>query len=364
MPGCRPSSEHPAAIGLLRARLILLAALAGSWAPTARAEAPRSKATSSDAASSDASRQASARELFKQGNRLIEQARYVDALEKFEAAYAVWQNPKIQLNIATTLRTLGRHAEALRTYREYLGSAEPTGERRAEVEDIIAGLEARVAHVTLALAPEVQRVTLDGRELDRDALGSQTALAVDPGRHALLYETAAGPLVMTFEAAAGERERLVLPPEPSAKAEPATEQAAAVEDAGAEREPRRIGVVTRLDIDGKAQGVVAALGVSVPIGARLVASGGGLVGAHAGGWVGLELLLLDSALTPTLGVAVPFFFVEGARLGVSGELGGRWALLEDQLFVTARIALVHVPTVPEGYSTTAVVPSIGSELRW
>jgi hypothetical protein len=104
--------------------------------------------------------------------------------------------------------------------------------------------------------------------------------------------------------------------------------------------------------------------VSVPIAERLVASAGGLVGAHAGGWVGFELLLLDTALTPTLGVSVPFFFVAGARLGASGELGGRWALLEDQLFVTARVALVHFPTVPEGYSTTAVVPSIGSELRW
>jgi len=342
---------HPA----LCPALALLVALGALRLPAAHAEAPRTAAAP----------EVRARELFKQGNRLIEQARYVDALDRFEAAYRFWENPKIQLNIATTLRTLGRHAEALRSYREYLGSGEPTGERRAEVQDIIAGLEARVAHLTLSLGPEVQRVTLDGRELSLDALGGTTALAVEPGRHALLAETAAGPQLTTFDVEAGERQRIVLPaPEPSAPEKPSTLEVDPAEDAGEARERRRIGVLTRLDIDGEGRGVVGALGLSVPIGTRLVASAGGLMGAHAGGWVGLEALLLGSALTPTLGVSAPFFFVDGARVGVSGELGGRWALLEDQLFVTARVALVHFPKLPEGYSGTAVVPSIGSELRW
>jgi hypothetical protein len=32
--------------------------------------------------------------------------------------------------------------------------------------------------------------------------------------------------------------------------------------------------------------------------------------------------------------------------------------------LTARGAFVLFPTVPAGYSSTALVPSIGSELRW
>jgi hypothetical protein len=348
----RPAVFSPAPF---RTALALLVALGALALPAAHAEAPRA----------DAAPEARARDLFKQGNRLIEQARYVDALDKFEAAYSAWQNPKIQLNIATTLRTLGRHAEALRTYREYLGSGAPTGERRAEVQAIIAGLEARVAHLTLSLGPELQRLTLDGRELSLDGLGGTTTLAVEPGRHALLAETAAGPQLTTFDVEAGERQRIALPtPAASSPEKPPTPGADAVEDAGATRERRRIGVLTRLDIDGEGRGVVGALGLSVPIGTRLVASAGGLMGAHAGGWVGLEALLLESALTPTLGVSAPFFFVDGVRLGVSAELGGRWALLDDQLFVMARAALVHFPKLPEGYSGTAVVPAIGSELRW
>jgi hypothetical protein len=337
------------------AALALLVALGALGLPRAHAEAPRS----------NAAREAHARDLFQQGNRLIEQARYVDALDKFEAAYSAWQNPKIQLNIATTLRTLGRHAEALRAYREYLGSGAATGERRAEVQAIIAGLEARVAHLTLSLGPELQRLTLDGRELGLDGRGGTLTLAVEPGRHALLAETAAGPQLTTFDVEAGERQRIALPtPEASQAEKPATPEADAGEDTGAARERRRIGVLTRLDIDGEARGVVGALGLSVPIGTRLVASAGGLMGAHAGGWVGLEALLLETALTPTLGLSAPFFFVDGARLGVSGELGARWALVDDQLFVTARAGLVHFPKLPEGYSGTAVIPSIGSELRW
>jgi hypothetical protein len=351
-----PGAALPGA-ALSRAALALLVALGALSLPSAHAEAPRTDAAREV-------REARARDLFKQGNRLIEQARYVDALDKFEAAYSAWQNPKIQLNIATTLRTLGRHAEALRTYREYLGSGAPTGERRAEVQAIIAGLEARVAHLTLSIGPEVQRLTLDGREVTRDAFGGTTALAVEPGHHALLAETAAGPQLTTFDVAAGERQRIELPVPEASAPEKALPDAAAAEDAGAARERRRIGVLTRLDIDGEARGVVGALGVVVPIGARFVASAGGLMGAHAGGWVGLEALLLEGPLTPTLGVSGPFFFVEGARFGVSGELGGRWALLEDRLFVMARAALVHFPKLPEGYSGTTVVPSIGSELRW
>ncbi|HTV22742.1 MAG TPA: tetratricopeptide repeat protein [Polyangiaceae bacterium] len=322
-------------------------------------------AAHAEPAHADASAEAEARQRFKQGNKLIEQARYVDALDEFRAAYTVWQNPKIQLNIATTLRTLGRHAEALRAYRDYLRSANPTGARRGEVEVILADLEARVARVTLALDGDVARVTLDGDEVDREALGSADGLALDPGRHVLLADTAAGQRALTFEVNAGAREALELPaPAPDPKATIAQAPVVAPEDAGADGDRLRFGVTTRVDIDGKGRGAVGALGLAVPIGTRLVASAGALLGAHQGGWVGLEGLLLEGALTPTFGVSAPVFFVDGPRFGVSGELGGRWALLEERLFVMARVALVHFPKVPDGYANTNVVPSLGSELRW
>lgn len=325
-------------------------------APAARAEAGRANGAGGES---------SARELFKQGNQLLEQARYADALDRFTAAYAAWQNPKIQLNIATTLRTLGRHADALRAYRTYLAGAEPAGKRRAEVEAIIAGLEARVGYVSLTVGPDVERVTLDGNELAREALGSSDALALDPGGHVLVAETARGPEVVTFEVVAGARETIVLSgPAPLPREGTGPESAVAPKDSDASSARLGIGVVTRIDVDGEGRGVVGALGLGVPLGSRWVASAGGLLGAHAGGWLGLEALLLESALTPTLGVSAPFFLVDGVRLGVSAELGARWAIEANRLFLMARAAVVHFPSVPEGYSRTALVPSLGAELRW
>lgn len=349
-PRARAGSSNPA--GAFAS--LALAACVSIVAPASRADETRA----------DVAGESNARELFKQGNQLIEQARYADALDRFTAAYAAWQNPKIQLNIATTLRTLGRHAEALRAYREYLATAEASGKRRAEVEAIITGLEARVGYVALTIAPRVQRVTLDGNELERASLGGSEALAIDPGRHVLVAETEAGPEVTRFEISAGEREAIALSgPAPSEPAKAPT-PAAAPEDAGASHDRLGLGVVTRVDVDGKGEGAVGALGLAVPIGSRFVASAGGLIGAHGGGWVGLEALLLETALTPTLGVSAPFFFVDGLRLGVSAELGGRWAIEADRLFLMARAAIAHFPRVPQGYSSTALVPSLGAELRW
>lgn len=302
----------------------------------------------------------SARELFREGNALIEHGRYVDALDRFQEAYALWQNPKIQLNLATTLRALGRNAEALRAYRDYLRDGEPGAERRTEVEDIMHGLETRVGRVQIELGPGVQKVTLDGDVLSD---GAET-LELDPGRHVLIAETADGARVAAFDVAAGELERVVL-------AAPDAVSAAPVDEHGSPSEPARpsvIGVLARLEIDGRSEhgvGAVGAFGLIVPFGSQWRASLGGLVGAHhAGGWGGFEWSFFDAALTPTLGASLPIVFARGPRVGASAELGGRWALSDDRLFIALRAALVHFPRPPEGYAQTAVVPSIATELRW
>lgn len=317
----------------------------------------------------DAATEGRARALFKEGNRLIEQSRYVDALDRFLAAYSTWQNPKIKLNIATTLRALGRYSRALTAYREYLRDADPSEQRQGEVEAIARGLEAHVARLDLHVGRDVERVTLDGEALDPR---SQADLLVDPGRHVLITETAAGAQVVAFDVVAGERRPIGLPGRHGEALGPthaATPDAAppneTLRDAAPDASVRRsatVGVVTRLDVDGGGRGAVGAAGLTFPFGRHVRASLGGLLGAHAGGWAGLELSLFDARLSPTLGVSVPVFFVEGPRLGVSTELGARWALSQDFLFVALRAALVHFPRAPEAYGATVVVPSLSTEL--
>ena len=46
---------------------------------------------------------AEATKLFKEGTKLLDDAEYVGALDRFNQAYALWANPKILINIGTSL---------------------------------------------------------------------------------------------------------------------------------------------------------------------------------------------------------------------------------------------------------------------
>ena len=304
--------------------------------------------------------EARARQAFRQGNTLVEQAKYVEALEQFQTAYGIWNNPKIKLNIATTLRALTRNAEALDAYQHYLREASPDAERRREVEAICAELEAHVARVQLRIDAAVRRVSLDGQALERR---SELSLFLDPGRHVVLAESARGEQLSSFDVAAGDAREILVdgPPAPSTAAPAAEDVPVPVDDA--HTSDSAFGLTVRMDIDGRGRGVVGAAGVVYAFDSHWQIAGGGLLGKNPGAWAGIELLLLDGPLRPSVGLSAPAFFVDGLRVGVSGDVGVRWAIAKDTLFLSVRAALVHFPSVPEGYEQTLFIPSVGSELR-
>lgn len=336
----------------------IAALLAATVAPLARAES-RARDQGNGASSSS---EATARKLFLEGNQLLEQAHYSDALKKFVSAYAAWKNPKIQLNIATTLRALGRHAAALDAYELYLLEAQPTSERRREVEAICEELEGRVARLSVTLGPGVQGVMLDGQRLAADAARE---LRLDPGLHVLVTEAHGTQHVTNIVLSAGDHERFAA--SAAAESTPAREatprMASAPESSESKPSAGRFGVTLRADLEGTGQGAVAAAGLVYELASHWQLSAGGLLGAHAGAWAGVELALFSGALRPTLGVSAPVFFVDSPRVGVSSELGGRWALRQDILFAFLRGAVVHFPSLPSGFQNTTFVASLGTELR-
>jgi len=340
---------------LLAVSALLVAQSAGAQEPTA----------STENAPEDENR-AQARVLFQEGNRLIERANYVDALEKFRAAYRLWQNPKIELNIATTLRELGRNAEALENYREYLRKADPSPELRSEVSAVIAELEARVAHVALAVDGDAGRVLLDGREVPP---AKRAQVIVEPGRHTLLVEGKGPPSVLTFEAVAGERRevRVAAPmPEPSPAPAPAPPSAggdaAVASHLRQARSESGLGVYARVDADVSGEGAVGGAGLSWATSSHFQVFVGALGGANFGAQAGARLAPLSGSLRPTLGVSVPVFFMDTAVVGFSGEVGLRQAL-SPQFFVAVQGAIVRFVNAPAGYQRTVLVPSVGVELR-
>src|SRR5207248_1856757 len=136
------------------------------------------------ASSADEASEKHARELFVQGNALVEKGSYVEALEKFRAAYGEWRNPKILLNIATTLRQLGRNAEAGDAYDQWLADPGADPKRRPEVMKALQEIDALVGHLVIHVAHAGVRVVVDGRVLGE--IASSVSVRVDPGVHGVV----------------------------------------------------------------------------------------------------------------------------------------------------------------------------------
>lgn len=81
------------------------------------------------------------RQLFEAGRMAFADARYEDALERFEEAYRMSGRPALLYNIGQCLDRLRRDAEAADTFERYL-AAEPTAANRHEVEQRIQILRA------------------------------------------------------------------------------------------------------------------------------------------------------------------------------------------------------------------------------
>lgn len=307
--------------------------------------------------------EAEARQRFQHGNHLFDRRAYEAALDEFRSAYELWKNPKITLNIATTLRALGRTTEALQAYREYVRDGQLSPERQAEVNEICSELSASLATVRLHVNPGVKEIWLDGEVLDGTGPG---LIYIEPGDHIVSSDGASGEDTLEFEIGAGEERELAIGAKPPASDLELPHLSQAVKpsdsvDSPALRSP--LSLLARADIDGRGRGLVGVAGLGYGLGSHVQVAGGGLFGRTVGVWLGLELLPGEGALQPTFGLSAPVFFDGGARAGLSGQAGVRWAIGADRFFLRCGAAVVHFPSVPDGYATTVFVPSLGSELR-
>ena len=201
-----------------------IACAAGIWAAPALAETADEQA---------------ARALFTEGNELFAAGDYVAALERFQTAYARTSNPKVLLNIGTTLKQLGRFAEAATVYESYLKNPKADPGRRKEVETALGELLGRIAILRLEGAPEGAKITIDGRAVS----GGQ--VRVDRGPHTVVADDGKGPPVTVQVEVVAKEERVVslkrAEPAPAAAAEP---KPAGVPAPTGEARPTRGGVPT------------------------------------------------------------------------------------------------------------------------
>lgn len=164
-----------------RSSFVLIAALVAPVVPTValRADEP---APVSDAAKERAT------VLMKEGNDLSGDGLYPEALAKFQEAYAAYPSPKILLNIGTTMRNLGRNADAAEVYETYLARGDRDPARVPELERILKEIDAVVGHITVKATVAGSKVTIDTKDLGTAPFAR--TIRVEPGAHKIVAEKA------------------------------------------------------------------------------------------------------------------------------------------------------------------------------
>lgn len=340
-----------------------------------------------------------ARALFREGNRLYAEGDYVGALAMFRKAYARSPNAKILLNIGATLIRLGRHAEAIEVFEQYLVHREADPKKRPEVEKVIADLVPKVATLNILVDQAGVRVTIDGRVVSDGA--ESVVVRVDPGSHTVAGEKPGlSPSVVTVTVRAGEqvdvklvlmpvasvgsgggsgggsaptapegeaarpagREDVAMARGPEEAAPPAAEAAAvAVAPARVGARGARLSGLLRADIDGEGRGAVALAGATYETGGGLEVGlaviVGNTLGVHAGG----AFHFGDGALQPVLALGVPAFFDRGVRPGIQLGAGLRYRF-GGRLAAMVQLGGTHFPNAREGHDAWVLVPSLGAQI--
>lgn len=126
-----------------------------------------------------------ATKLFKQGNKLFNNGDYQAALEKFQQARKLYPSHRIDLNIASTLKEMGRHVEAAEAYETFLGRggtlAPPEIIRAARAS--LEALQGQLGRVKLRCSENGADVKLDDQPVGQTPL--EKWIYLKPGSHAL-----------------------------------------------------------------------------------------------------------------------------------------------------------------------------------
>ncbi len=110
-----------------------------------------------------------ARELFQTGQKLYKQARYAEAISKFEEANVLRSHPVTYFNIGKCYQQLGETGKSLRAFRDYLRLA-PDATDKDSVLSSVATLERRlrekgVQQLLIFVEPPSAQIAVDGKAL-------------------------------------------------------------------------------------------------------------------------------------------------------------------------------------------------------
>jgi hypothetical protein len=137
------------------------------------------------------SQRAAARDLFKEGDTLQRSGKFVEALDRFQRAQAVYEAPTNLLRIAECDAALGRLVESAEAFRAVLRAPLPPGSPPAfqaaidQARAELAQVEPRVPRLTVDVEQPARaaglRLQIDGQSVASALVGA--AMPLDPGPH-------------------------------------------------------------------------------------------------------------------------------------------------------------------------------------
>lgn len=182
--------------------------------PHVVAAAPGSTPSAKSSTPADAKKKAEAGKLLAEGNALSNEGDYVEALEKFRAAYAVYPSPKLLLNMGTMLRQLGRNIEAADVYERYLRDPDADPQQVQLLNRTLDEIDSLLGHIHITVSPLDASVSLDGKPLDVPTQGID--MRVEPGTHKVAAEKKGfPPAIVTVTLGRGDERVASLKVEPS-----------------------------------------------------------------------------------------------------------------------------------------------------
>ncbi len=313
--------------------------------------------------------------LMIEGVRRLQAHEYEQALANFLEAYDKLPSPKILLNIGSTLRDMGRLADAANTYQRYLADPATGPERVEEVKTLLVDLDKQLTLLTVRVQPKGSELSIDGGPFI--TVGSSLVARVRPGIHMVRVRNgSSGTGEVTVNAFEGEIKDITATapqpapseskrPLPTVKTHEAPDQhmgwldtstqygtsdptstqrqvntgfsgppVTAIFRGVPDEEIEQIytppprddvhnispGVIGVMRIDGKLRGVAGGLGAAVSVLSSVEIEVALLRSNQWGAYAGMRLRLLTGYLRPYLGGGIPAFLYDDENDGMETKV--------------------------------------------
>jgi hypothetical protein len=140
--------------------------------------------------------------LMTEAVRQLQMQSYEQALANFLEAYNLVPSPTILLNIASTLRDMGRLADAANTYVRFLADPATPPQRVADTKDKLERLDAQLTILTVRVASPPSEISIDAGPFV--AASSSLVTRVRPGLHLVRVTSGSASEEITVNGFAGE----------------------------------------------------------------------------------------------------------------------------------------------------------------